>query len=229
MSIDYWFPTVVYTEVLKPPAKRERMMLEYVDKFHSQHPDQYTVTGDVENDYQIAHQPEFSWLNNEVKRHCCIYLEAYGLNTDNLVLYSSKAWPVVCNPEFKLYDTGRVIDPHTHPNSHLSAVFYLQTDVDSGGELVLHAPATHPVRYVPLSPFLETATLGSLDSMEYPPVPYQLIIFPSSIEHEVNLYYGDINRYSITYDILITGKEDLEGDNEMCVINPKNWLELTNV
>ena len=29
MSIDYWFPTVVYTEVLKPPAKRERMMLEY--------------------------------------------------------------------------------------------------------------------------------------------------------------------------------------------------------
>ena len=43
MSIDYWFPTVVYTEVLKPPPKRERIMLEYVDNFHSEHPDQYTV------------------------------------------------------------------------------------------------------------------------------------------------------------------------------------------
>ena len=54
MSIDYWFPTVVYTEVLKPPPKRERIMLEYVDNFHSEHPDQYTVTGDVENDYQLV-------------------------------------------------------------------------------------------------------------------------------------------------------------------------------
>ena len=184
MSLDYWFPTVVYTEILEPPAKRERMMVEYVDNFHSEHRDQYTLTGDVENDYQLAHKPEFAWLNHEVNK------------------------------------------PHTHPNAHLSAIFYLQTDVDSGGELTLHASPTHPIRHLPLAPFLDRVTLGSLDQMEYKPVQNQLIIFPSSVEHEVDLYYGDINRYSITYDLIVTGKEDLEGDNEMCTINPNLWMEL---
>ena len=226
MSVDYWFPTVVYTEVLEPSIDNYQLMLDYVDNFHSEHPDKYTVTGDVENDYQLAHKPEFNWLNSEVNKHCRLYLEAYGLNTDNLVIFSSKAWPVVCNPELRLYDTRRVIEPHTHPNAHLSAIFYLQTDADSGGELTLHASPTHPIRYLPLAPFLERGTLGSLDQMEYKPVQNQLIIFPSSIEHEVDLYYGDNNRYSITYDLIVTGTEDLEGDNEMCTINPKNWMKL---
>ena len=226
MSIDYWFPTVVYTEILEPPEEDYQLMINYVENFHSQHPDQYTITGDVENDYQLAHKSEFNWLNNELLQHCHLYLEAYGLGTDNIVLFSSKAWPVVCNPELRLYDTRRVIEPHTHPNAHLSAIFYLQTDKDSGVELTLHASPTHPIRYVPFSPFLERATLGSLDSMEYKPVQNQLIIFPSSVEHEVGLYYGNNNRYSITYDLIITGKENLEGDNEMCTINPKNWMEL---
>ena len=225
MSIDYWFPTVVYTEVLDTPYEVDVDMTAYVDEFHSEHPNEYIVTGDVANDSQLADEREFQWLNNQVHKHCKMYLEAYGVSTNDLVLFSSKSWPVVCNPKFRLYDTQRVIEPHSHPNSHLSAIFYLQTDTDSGGELILHAPASHPIRHLPL-PFDERGTLGSLDSMDYVPKENQLIIFPSSVEHEVSLYYGDFNRYAITYDIIVTGRENFEGNNEMCMTNPMNWTNL---
>jgi hypothetical protein len=65
-----------------------------------------------------------------------------------------------------------------------------------------------------------------MDCLNIPPVENNLIIFPSSVQHEVILYYGGINRYSIIYDIIITTKEDLEGDNEMFTTHPNNWIEL---
>ena len=224
MSIDYWFPTAIYNELLQPPPNSRQLMLDYVDKFHSEHQNSYCVTGDVANDSQLAHKPEFSWLNNEVGKHCNLYLESYGVDTSKLLVYSSKAWPVVCDPKLRLMDQRGTIAPHTHPNSHLSVIFYLQTDDECGGDLILSASPTHPLRYLPINP--ERQTLASMDCLNVPAVQNNLVIFPSSVEHEVILYYGDINRYSITYDIIVTAKEDLEGDNEMCTTHPKNWIEL---
>ena len=227
MSLEYWFPTIVYTEVLEPPVDILQSMLSHVDKFHSEHSTEYSVTGDTVNHYQIAQSPNFSWLNKEVAKYSHKYLEEYGLDTDKINLYVQKAWPVVCDPSNRRYKDSTVIEPHQHLNAHLSAVYYLQTDTDAGGELTLHASPTHPMRYVPFAPFLKEVRLTNLDTAHYSPIPNQLILFPSSLEHEVSEYYGNLKRYSITYDIILTGKEDQSGDNEMCIINPKNWLEIT--
>tara|TARA_R100000781_G_scaffold28239_1_gene20915 strand:- start:1170 stop:1862 length:693 start_codon:yes stop_codon:yes gene_type:complete len=226
MQLDYWFPTIVYTEVLEPPPDVYNSMLSHVDRFHSEHSEEYTVTGDTVNYYQIAKSPDFSWLNKEVAKYTLKYLEEYGIDVNKVDLHCSKAWPVVCNPDKRRYTDLVVIQPHQHLNAHISAVFYLQTDTEAGGELTLHASPTHPIRYVPFAPFLKEARLTNMDAAHYTPEKNMLILFPSSLEHEVSEYYGNFKRYSITYDIIITGKEDQEGDNEMCVINPKNWLEL---
>ena len=224
MSIDYWFPTAIYNELLQPPSNSRQLMLDYVDKFHGEHPNTYCVTGDVANDSQLAHKAEFSWLNSEVGKHCNLYLEAYGVDTDKVLVYSSKAWPVVCNPKLRMMDQPGTIAPHTHPNAHLSVVYYLQTDSEAGGDLIFEASPTHPLRYLPINP--EKQTLASMDCLNIPPIENNLVIFPSSVRHEVILYYGDINRYSITYDIIITAKEDLEGDNEMLTTHSNTWIEL---
>lgn len=226
MSLDYWFPTIVYTNILKPPPDIYQSMLTYVDKFHSEHPDEYSVTGDTVNEYQTVKNPEFNWLNKEVARLSYTYLGEYGLDAAKIDLHVSKAWPVVCNPDKRRYEDSLVIEPHQHLNAHLSAVYYLQTDTEAGGELTIHASPTHPMRYLAFSPFLKEARLTNMDAAHYTPEQNMLILFPSSLEHEVSEYYGNINRYSITYDIILTGKENQDGDNEMCVINPKNWLEL---
>jgi len=137
MAIDYWFPTVIYRDILTPTPDTSQAMLDYVNKFRSKHKDTYSVTGDTVNEYQIAEQPEFSWLNKEVLRHCHLYLDEYGLDINKLCIFVSKAWPVVCNPAMIGKDTC-VIQKHTHANSHLSVVYYLQTDRNKGGDISFH-------------------------------------------------------------------------------------------
>jgi len=229
MTIDLWFPTAVYTEYLNPSDEVRQEMLDYVEEFIKSNESMYSITGDTVNAFQISKEKEFTWLNKEIAKHCYKYLKEFGININTLDLFASKSWPVVCDPTQRTATDVNTIEKHNHPNSHLSVIFYLQTDPNenTGGELKLHASPTHPIRYIPLAPHLEEQLYLSYDSGEYDPVTNQLIIFPSSVEHEVNLYRGSINRYSITYDIIVTGKANLEMDNEMCIINPDQWIPLS--
>ena len=51
------------------------------------------------------------------------------------------------------------------------------------------------------------------------------MIFPSSLEHEVGVYKGEKERYSLSYDIMITSKRD-SNDTEMCIPDIREWREL---
>ena len=53
-----------------------------------------------------------------------------------------------------------------------------------------------------------------------------MIIFPSSLWHEVDSYYGEVKRYSVTYDIILSGKRKSKIDNEGAFIHPDLWVKL---
>ena len=230
MAVEAWFPTLIYDEALKPPKETYEGMLSYVDAFYEKNKEDRigsaNITGDVTGDYQISKDPAFHWLNREVARHCKLYLKEFGVNAKYLKLFSSKSWPVVCGHTVDTSEAKFAVESHNHPNSHLSVVFYLQTDRNQGGELELHAPSTHPLWFVPLAPHVEKIPWPSLVEISYVPAPNHVIIFPSSLTHCVRPYYGSNKRYSITYDILITGKKDIDMDNEMCIVNPANWIDI---
>ena len=230
MAVEAWFPTLIYDEALKPPKETYEGMISYVDAFYEKNKENKrgsaNITGDVTGDYQISKDPAFHWLNREVARHCKLYLKEFGVNAKYLKLFSSKSWPVVCGHTIDTSEAKFAVESHNHPNSHLSVVFYLQTDRNQGGELELHAPSTHPLWFVPLAPHVEKIPWPSLVEISYVPAPNHVIIFPSSLTHCVRPYYGSNKRYSITYDILITGKKDIDMDNEMCIVNPANWIDI---
>ena len=230
MAVEAWFPTLIYDEALKPPKETYEGMISYVDAFYEKNKEDRigsaNITGDVTGDYQISKDPAFHWLNREVARHCKLYLKEFGVNAQYLKLFSSKSWPVVCGHTIDTSEAKFAVESHNHPNSHLSVVFYLQTDRNQGGELELHAPSTHPLWFVPLAPHVEKIPWPSLVEISYVPAPNHVIIFPSSLTHCVRPYYGSNKRYSITYDILITGKKDIDMDNEMCIVNPANWIDI---
>ena len=230
MAVEAWFPTLIYDEALKTPKETYEGMISYVDAFYEKNKENKrgsaNITGDVTGDYQISKDPAFHWLNKEVARHCKLYLKEFGVNSKYLKLFSSKSWPVVCGHTIDTSEANFAVESHNHPNSHLSVVFYLQTDRNQGGELELHAPSTHPLWFVPLAPHVEKIPWPSLVEISYVPAPNHVIIFPSSLTHCVRPYYGSNKRYSITYDILITGKKDIDMDNEMCIVNPANWIDI---
>ena len=230
MAIEAWFPTLVYDEHLKPTEQVRKGMLDYVDKFYEENKAERigasNITGDVTGDYQIAKDPAFHWLNREVFKHCKLYLKEFGVNFQNLKLFSSKSWPVVCGHTLDESDANFAVESHNHPNSHLSVVFYLQTEKDAGGELELQAPSTHPLWFTPIAPHCDERPYPSLTEVSYVPAPDHMVIFPSSLNHCVRPHFGSIKRYSITYDLLITGKKDIDMDNEMCIVHPDNWVDM---
>ena len=234
MAVEHWFPTSIYFEDLEPSDDVRKGMYDYVKKYDDEWicPDcndpscdrkRGNFTGDTSGDYKITNKKPFYWLNYQVKKHCKIYLrDAYGVDTDKIDLFVSKSWPVVCGT-----DGGRV-DNHNHINSHLSIVYYLQYDSESkGGDLRIGIPTGNPIEYLPIGAYRvdkKEIPFSGQKNVWYRPIENRLLIFPSSLNHEVESYKGDVPRYSITYDIIITGKADSdEFDNEMSIIHPTQW------
>jgi hypothetical protein len=201
MAIEVWFPTLIYDEALKPTEQVRQGMIDFVDKFYENHKEERVgsanITGDVTGDYQISKEPAFHWLNKEVARHCKLYLKEFGVNSKYLKLFSSKSWPVVCGHTVDTSDAKFAVESHTHP-----------------------------LWFTPIAPHCDEIPWPSLVEVSYVPAPNHMVIFPSSLTHCVRPYFGSTKRYSITYDILITGKKNIDMDNEMCIVHPDNWIDI---
>ena len=61
--------------------------------------------------------------------------------------------------------------------------------------------------------------------VKYRAIQNRLILFPSALTHEVEVYSGSTPRYSVSYDLNVTVEAD-ERDNEFCVTNPSCWVQL---
>ena len=102
---------------------------------------------------------------------------------------------------------GGTIEPHTHRNAQLSAVFYVRTDADNAtGELEFQAPEDY-FSHVMAIPYKNAALSGGV----FAPKQHRLLIFPSDLTHRVTPYEGSSPRYSVSYDLAITTRTRRDG------------------
>ena len=85
----------------------------------------------------------------------------------------------------------------------------------------MHAPQPNTLSGLPI--FHSKPTYGSSKTQKYDAVQNRLVIFPSTLNHEVLPYSGITNRYSISYDILITTRKE---SGNFCLVNPKRWVKI---
>ena len=217
--LNRWFPTIIDIESLDPPAKVHREMVRYVDRFYEKNKQHYTccLTGDIGDvhTHNLHDQSTFSWLNKQVFIQAQKYLEGLGADINNINIYATKAWPVVIKKGGQVYR-------HKHQNSVLSVIYYLQSDCNGGG-IKFHATHSEieflPIRFENLNEF-------SYTNCAYPPVANGIIIFPSTLEHEVLTYDGDNPRYSISYDLIFTMKRN--SYMEYTIPDPSKWRILNS-
>ena len=217
MSIHSWFPTSIYITELQPSLKVQDNMINYVERFYEKN--RYTnkdsnLTGDVHGDYKIFQKSTFSWLNKQISIHIEKYLDDLGVDTNNIIIYASKAWPTVVS-------RGGNVSRHKHKNSILSAVFYLKTGDEESGKLNFYS--SHSEMYFIPVPIKKghgnNHTVG-----HYMATPNRLVIFPSTLEHEVGTYTGEEIRCSVSYDIMITSVKN--DSSEFTISHPSEWKEL---
>lgn len=214
--LHHLFPTIVYEADLNPPIHVKNEMIEYVNNFYQTLTDKGQTNnflGDYTGESNISSNREFFWLNEQVSIHVREYLKSISVDDTHTSLFIQKSWPVVCPKD------GGNVNKHIHKNSALSLVFYLQVDEDNdSGNLCFHSPSHYPQICIPVNQG------GSAYSVEYKPRENSMIIFPSFLEHSVNFYSGKIDRYSVSYDIMLVSNNQYFNENQ--VVNPNFWVKI---
>tara|TARA_B100001059_G_C17821447_1_gene578544 strand:+ start:649 stop:1308 length:660 start_codon:yes stop_codon:yes gene_type:complete len=217
MHIDAWFATPIYNGEIVPTKEQKNKIERYFYKYTQENGDKIfignslNITGDVTGQHQISELEEFEWINEHLYGHIDNYLRAIGVNTSNYKFYIQKSWPVIC-------DEGGGVAPHAHMNAHLSAVFYIRCGPDNGGDIIFGSSPDHPLNVLPVH--------IPNTNVKYTPTENQLLIFPSSLRHQVTEFYGKDFRFSISYDIMITTHININSDSESDVSNPDLWVSL---
>lgn len=214
--LHHLFPTTVYEVDLNPPTHVKNEMVGYVDNFYRTLKDEgrdVDFLGDHTGKSNISSNREFFWLNEQISFHVREYLKSISVDDTDISLFIQKSWPVVCPKE------GGCVNSHFHNNSALSLVFYLQVDEDNdSGNLCFHSPSHYPQICIPVKQD------KSVYLVEYKARENNMIIFPSLLGHSVNHYTGKIDRYSVSYDIMLVSNNQYFNENQ--VVNPNFWVKI---
>ena len=200
-----WFPVPIYATILTDFDQHSLINALETPPDSTNNPSYF---GDIKNVQQIHNRESFFWLNSAIKQHTKNYLNILGVS-DNFNLIVQKSWSVILSK-------GGHVKLHNHPNSHFSCVFYLKS---SSGKIKFYRDY-HPLKNLPLE-YKESSQFNH-EYCTYEPQDGMLIIFPSTVRHEVETYDGEENRYSITYDLILTTDEPRENT----LLNPDYWLTL---
>lgn len=227
MAIDAWFPLAIYYEDL---PEHERYKAAYIARILDLRSDcgekrtseSASWTGDVHRADQIHNDAVFAWLTHQVERHALLYLKALGHNLDKIELYIQRAWPVIAHK-------GQWISRHAHHNANLSAVYYvaIPKEGDPGqtrffndkksNELSNGIDSNMTAGYSEYNAFNYT-------HVNYLPIEGRLLLFPAKQPHDVVANQTDEARISISYDIIITAKQDTgQTTPEFLMPSPESW------
>ena len=111
---------------------------------------------------------------------------------------------------------------HTHPNSIVSGVFYLNTVKDRDAILFYKE---RDFGIMPVLPDKSQMTAYNSYSYRADAIPKRLVLFPSTLEHEVEVVQGDLDtRISIAFNTFVTGAVNSGiGDDSHMIFPPVNY------
>ena len=113
---------------------------------------------------------------------------------------------------------------HTHVNSMISGVFYIQTDDDSG-EIVFHKDKTLYNIFTPTVNIPYTGNnLNTFNALGWAikPKNNMLVLFPSTLDHSVLPSRSDTERYCVAFNLFAFGKFGFDNVTQLGLDNSTN-------
>ena len=149
----------------------------------------------------ILDKPELKNLRDNIMKRCEHLLHEV-LDVDESARFEiTNSWAVK-------HLIGDESGAHTHVNSMISGVFYIQTDDDSG-EIIFHKDKTQHNIFTPTVniPF-KGKNLNVFNTLGWAikPKNNMLILFPSTLDHSVLPSKSDNERYCVAFNLFAFGK-----------------------
>ncbi len=143
---------------------------------------------------EILKEPRMSAINTFVQRQIKTYTKSLLKLEDSVELYVTQSWLNKTEPQ-------QFHPQHSHPNSILSGVLFLSEDGD-------HPPIRFH-RSSPLFPLeLKYSELNDFNAScrWFEPVYGQLLLFPSSLLHDVTQNQANSSRISLSFNTFVRGE-----------------------
>lgn len=150
------------------------------------------TTGEISVNTYILDEPENKQIKEFILKKIGKYgKEVLGYNYEEFKL--TQSW-ISCKQH------GQMHDIHTHPNSVISGVFYFGEKNEYFPNITFHKSQTYNF------PFLKPKEIDTkYNNTEFELGLNNLILFPSYLQHSVNLNNVNIPRYSISFNSIPLG------------------------
>ena len=152
--------------------------------------------GSISENQQVLELEEFENLATEIKRHIKKYVRDQ-LNLEGQ-WYISNSW-------FVAHEKGDHGPKHTHPNSLVSGVAYLNVD-ETSGDIYFHHPNQGLFHTVQPSSVNDETNIFTASQWPLKPPPGGIVLFPSYLEHSVSENESDIMRLTLAFNVFVRGE-----------------------
>jgi uncharacterized protein (TIGR02466 family) len=182
------FPTAVTFETLEREfTQEEKAFFEKISK------DTYKNMGNVtSNNTYVLDEPEMADLKSFMEQGVAKYISLICQLTDGHQIEITQSWT-------NYTEKGQFHHKHRHPNSFLSGVFYINAkkDVDK-----IHF---FKDEFKQIKPEIKDFNMFNSDSWFFSVESMQLVLFPSSLEHMVQVVESDETRVSLSFNTFFKG------------------------
>jgi len=190
------FPLCVYQVQLDP--KYSDIIKPFVNNFNSSK----SITSDVLNDSEYHLKNDLKPFFQDVMEHVKNYTRIIGYDTDLFDFYIVKSW--VNN--FANNPSGSICK-HKHPTSDISIAYYPEETQSPVCFENTHRPNEIHAGSYTSNIVMKHMNEFSFDHAKFFPKKSCLLIFPSKTIHWVERLPGDMNRCSLSADIITCVKE----------------------
>jgi uncharacterized protein (TIGR02466 family) len=184
------FPVTVYKTRINPNFNKKQNLIinNYLKKLKKNEGNKLSIDSYVlENKY----------LKN-FKNQLLFFVKDYIFN---VMKYQSTIKPYVTQSWFNITNNNEYHHKHSHPNSFISGVFYLNADFNYD-KIHTYKPLT---KTHSLDPTLQEINYYNSSEWIFSVGTYDLILFPSYLEHRVDFKQGDNTRISLAFNTWLKG------------------------
>jgi uncharacterized protein (TIGR02466 family) len=188
-TINSIFPTPIYMSKLD--RKLTPLELKFIDKnkkTFTKNEGNITST----NNYILNEKP-FTNIKKELDLIVKDYFEKVISSTDAITPYITQSW-------LNYTETNQYHHKHTHPNSLVSGVFYINCHEEHDKIKFFND------KYQAIKPEVKDWNTWNSETWWFSVKTGDVIMFPSSLTHMVETKQGDNTRISLAFNIFIKGK-----------------------
>ena len=203
--IDFWFPTIIYYDFLsgidnKLLSKRAYQMRDESDSNVNTSWECDTWNSLNGNSYFKGDEVDdvIKQLINVTIMHTEKYAVEYGADLENYKIACTDFW-------FNIAEPLNYQEYHQHNNNNFSAVYYVDTQSNSGDIVFKSMDSVTSSISIPKSSSSEISLL-EIDSCSYKPQSSKLLIFKSNLLHMVKKNLSNSDRISIAMNFIMAPK-----------------------